>query len=266
MNPRTRALPISFLILAVLSVVVGCGDGENARMLSSDAEAVAADRAWLTWDLIKGEAGFENPSERDVHFDLSVVSVGSQGSIITWQSTDEARVSTDGSVTMSPVGSGPAAVTFTATITMGVESDTKQFSLTVREAPVLTDEQAMADAVLALVNVERANAGLAPLTQNVLLVNAARRHSQDMANHGFMNHTGSDQSRFSERITDAGYSWTSCQENIAWNYPSAAIVMAAWMGSAGHRANILNPNSQHMGISCFRSVHGYYWTQAFGRP
>jgi len=253
--------------LYILLIIVGCGDSEvvDDSPKLTDAEAVAQTKAGLTWDDIKGRTGFENPAENDVHFNLKLPTKGVDGAVITWSTTDGARIATDGTVVMNPNGSGTAAVTIEATISRGSESDTKQFNLTVREAPVLTDEQVMANDVLALVNTERANAGAGALTMDNLLVNAARRHSQDMASHGFANHEGSDASTFDERITDAGYTWTSCAENIAWNYTSAAAVVAAWMGSQGHKDNILNPAFQHMGISCFYSVHGYYWTQNFGK-
>lgn len=232
----------------------------------TDAEAVATAYDDLTWDIIKGRPGFQNSAESDVHFDLTLPVAASNGVSVSWTSTDTARVDTDGTVVMNPNGSGTAAVTIEATLTKGIESDTKQFLLTVREEPLLTDYQAVADQVLALVNTERTGAALTPLTMNVLLTNAAVRHSTDMALHGFLNHEGSDGSVFSLRITEAGYVWTGCAENIAVNYTNASDVMAAWMASQGHRDNIMNPEIQEMGISCIQSSNGWYWTQTFGKP
>jgi uncharacterized protein YkwD len=45
-------------------------------------------------------------------------------------------------------------------------------------------------------------------------------------------------------------------------YRTAADVVAGWMGSAGHRANILNCDSHAVGIGY--DPRGYYWTQLFG--
>ena len=269
MSRRCFALLTCALAFTVLFFLGGCGGGGGGAggitSPSTDAQAVIADKIALTWSEIAGWPDFLNPSEADVHFNLSIPAAGANGTTITWQTTNGTRVAANGTVSMNPNGSGTTAVTLTATITKGAESDTKQFNLTVREAPVLTDEQTLANAVLALVNAERANVGAGALTMDPLLVNAAQRHSQDMASHGFMNHTGSDGSAFNERIADAGYAYTACAENVAWNYTTAAAVVAGWMGSPGHRANILNPNYVHMGISCYRSTHGWYWTQNFGR-
>jgi len=57
-----------------------------------------------------------------------------------------------------------------------------------------------------------------------------------------------------------------CAENIArTGSPSASGVMNAWMGSAGHRANILNPNLTHIGVGVVQGSDGrWYWTQNFG--
>ena len=45
------------------------------------------------------------------------------------------------------------------------------------------------------------------------------------------------------RSISAGYvNWTTGGENIAAGYPTAEEVVAAWMSSPGHRANILNAN------------------------
>ena len=54
-------------------------------------------------------------------------------------------------------------------------------------------------------------------------------------------------------------------ENIAYGYASPDAVMAGWLNSPGHRANIENASFRAIGIGVVRASNGtYYWTQNFG--
>jgi len=111
--------------------------------------------------------------------------------------------------------------------------------------------------------------GVSPLSGQSQLGNAARGHSQDMACNRFFSHTGSDGSAFSTRITRAGYSYSSAAENIAAGYGDPASVVSGWMGSQGHKDNILNPAYTEIGIGYIYvagSPYGVYWTADFARP
>ncbi|MCZ0204655.1 CAP domain-containing protein [Streptomyces sp. UMAF16] len=116
--------------------------------------------------------------------------------------------------------------------------------------------------ILRLVNAERNKAGCRPLTLDPALTKAAQDHSADMAAHQNMSHTGSDGSDPGLRITRAGYTWSSYGENVAYGYTTAEQVMAGWMASPGHRANILNCGFQEIGVGLAQP--GSYWTQDFG--
>ncbi len=117
-------------------------------------------------------------------------------------------------------------------------------------------------AMLAAVNAERAGLGLDPLTWNNLLEEAALGHTVDMWENDFMSHTGSDGSSMVDRINATGYSWSRISENVARGYTSVGDVMSGWMGSDGHRANILDPDVTEMGAA----MVGNFWTQNFGSP
>jgi len=121
---------------------------------------------------------------------------------------------------------------------------------------------AFEEQVLDLVNVERAKKKLAPLAHDERLLEAARRHSTDMSDGNFLDHTGSDGSNAGQRIDDAGYDRYTWGENIAYGYPNPASVVSAWMNSSGHRANILNPNFAHIGVGHVDNGLDF-WTQAF---
>lgn len=132
-------------------------------------------------------------------------------------------------------------------------------------APVQAQD-AVAWEVLNAVNQARAQAGLGPLTMNGALVAAAQRHSSDMAANQFLGHTGSDGSSASQRISEAGYSWATVGENAAQTWSvSAGDVVGLWLGSDGHRANILNPAFIDMGLAYATASNGaVYYTQTFG--
>ncbi|MFI0167612.1 CAP domain-containing protein [Streptomyces sp. NPDC017095] len=127
--------------------------------------------------------------------------------------------------------------------------------------PAATASAAAAD-ILRLVNAERSGAGCRPLTLNSTLSKAAQAHSEDMAAHRNMSHTGSDGSSPGDRITRAGYTWSSYGENVAYGYTTAEQVMAGWMASPGHRANILDCGFTELGVGLAQP--GGYWTQDFG--
>ena len=122
--------------------------------------------------------------------------------------------------------------------------------------------------VIDLVNVERAAQGLHPLSYDHQLAAAARDHSEDMGLQDYFSHTSLDGRTVPDRITAAGYFYNTYGENIAAGQPTPENVIAAWMSSSGHRANILNPNFCDIGVGyayLANSDYGHYWTQDFGR-
>ncbi|GGX05169.1 hypothetical protein GCM10010297_28440 [Streptomyces malachitofuscus] len=116
--------------------------------------------------------------------------------------------------------------------------------------------------VVELVNAERGKAGCSPVKVNATLTEAAQNHSEDMAASGTMSHTGSDGSSPGDRITRAGYSWSTYGENVAYGYSTPEQVMQGWMTSPGHKANILNCAFKEIGVGLAQP--GSYWTQDFG--
>ncbi|MFF7729736.1 sigma-70 family RNA polymerase sigma factor [Streptomyces sp. NPDC008001] len=118
--------------------------------------------------------------------------------------------------------------------------------------------------VTALVNAERAKAGCSPLTENSTLDAAAQGHSDDMAARGFFNHTNPDGKGPGDRITAAGYNWSTYGENIAYGQQTPASVMDSWMHSDGHRKNILNCSFKEIGVGVNKAPGGPRWTQVFG--
>jgi len=124
--------------------------------------------------------------------------------------------------------------------------------------------------VFKLTNIERTNNGLSPLIWHNTLALAAHGHSMDMMLNNFMSHTGSDESNVGQRIERAGITnWKNWAENVAAGYTTPEAVVAGWMNSPGHRANILNTNVTHLGVGYVPRPQGStadyatYWTQKF---
>jgi hypothetical protein len=122
--------------------------------------------------------------------------------------------------------------------------------------------------VIDLTNAERINHGLPPLTPSSSLTTSAQRYSTLMATVGFFGHIGPDGSTLVQRDTAAGYAkWTYLAENIASGQRSPAEVVAAWLNSPDHRANLLSPRVREIGVGYFfqtGSIYGSYWVQEFG--
>jgi uncharacterized protein YkwD len=114
---------------------------------------------------------------------------------------------------------------------------------------------AISDATLCLLNAERTARGLVTLKFDRELQKAALNHGSDMVDHGYFAHEGRNGSRPADRIRAAGYlsnggAWR-IGENLAWGtgeLSSPRSIMAAWMNSDGHRANILLPAYREVGF------------------
>lgn len=130
--------------------------------------------------------------------------------------------------------------------------------------PTEADLEAVRAAALCLVNRERAANGEAPLNLNGDLDNAAQEHSESMASSGYFEHTAPGGGGFLQRLQAAGYLTSprvlyNVGENIAWGSLQDATpgaIVAAWMASPGHRANILNSEFRDVGIGIVARLPG----------
>ncbi|MEM7532428.1 MAG: CAP domain-containing protein [Chloroflexota bacterium] len=135
------------------------------------------------------------------------------------------------------------------------------------------EAQAFIADVLRLTNAERTKARLNPLHANDMLHHAAQGHTMNMALQGFQSHTGLDGSIPAVRISVTGYRASLSAENIAFGWQSAEDVVKGWMGSPGHRKNILMRDVTEIGIGIYYRAddpgaenYRYYWTQVFAKP
>jgi uncharacterized protein YkwD len=137
-----------------------------------------------------------------------------------------------------------------------------------------TNHQEFEAAVIRLTNSERADRGLHALVRNEQLSRAALAQALDMAENCFISHTGSDGSNVADRVARAGYrNWVAVGENLAMGQHTAEEAVSGWMGSPGHRANLLSEKFNEIGVAYIEgdmmspngvSWRGGYWVQNFG--
>lgn len=116
--------------------------------------------------------------------------------------------------------------------------------------------------IVELVNEERTKAGLDPVALRQDVTQAAYVRAREIEKS--FSHTRPNGSNFSTALKEAGVSYRTAGENIAWGQRTPEEVMQGWMNSAGHRANILNPNYTSIGVGYHQSAAGVnYWSQLF---
>jgi uncharacterized protein YkwD len=126
-----------------------------------------------------------------------------------------------------------------------------------------------AQQVLDLTNQHRAQLGLVALSLDTTLTDSAVWKARHMAQYGYFGHDDpappAARSAYT-RTLQCGYSTTAgWGENIAHGQSSPSAVMAAWLGSAGHRVNIEDPSFRALGVGVALGADGgLYWVQDFG--
>jgi len=139
------------------------------------------------------------------------------------------------------------------------------------ELPVTAIESAvqapLAQSIVDAVNGARASQGLEGLSGAGDLDELAQAYSDRMAAEGFFSHEDPDGNRLKDRIAAAGIDYQAVGENLAKNRghdDPADVAVTSWLGSTGHRANILNPEYLETGVGIAQSADGtYYFTQLF---
>ena len=107
-----------------------------------------------------------------------------------------------------------------------------------------------------------------PLGVSRKLNQAAADHARDMMKKKYFEHRGSDGSQPKDRVLRAGYKSRLTGENIALGPESAEEVVAGWLESPGHCANIMDPRFQEIGVGLAtgKKRGQIYWVQNFGAP
>ena len=132
----------------------------------------------------------------------------------------------------------------------------------------VADEFALIDDVLDGINAARILRGLAPLRLDPLLSAVADEFACEMIREGFLAHANPRRGLTpGERLTSAGYIYYAMGENVAAGQSSAEEVVADWLASDAHRANLLSEDWRETGIAVRRGgEYGWYWVQEFADP
>lgn len=106
-----------------------------------------------------------------------------------------------------------------------------------------------------------------PLTWNARLRAAAQAHSEDMTHMGRLSHEGSEGGVLADRLAAVGYEASAWAENVASGQQNATTVVAAWLDSPGHCANIMSADYTEFGVGIDRDKSGTrYWTLDLAVP
>ncbi|WP_205601504.1 CAP domain-containing protein, partial [Cellulomonas iranensis] len=115
---------------------------------------------------------------------------------------------------------------------------------------------AMAADVVTLTNERRAEAGLAPLGVSACATEQAVARAGVLVAEGRFEHDPLGP------VLDACRAGT-VGENLSLGYPSAQAAVAGWMGSPGHRENILRASYAQVGVGCVPGGRGWLCAQVF---
>jgi uncharacterized protein YkwD len=116
--------------------------------------------------------------------------------------------------------------------------------------------------LLAAANEARANQGLPPVRLDPVLSEASAQHAREMANHADISHQFDGEPELATRGANAGAHFSLISENVG-EAPSSVIIHDLWMHSPGHRANLLDPNVDSIGIAIVTRDNQLYAVEDF---
>ena len=120
------------------------------------------------------------------------------------------------------------------------------------------DAEGVRAELLRMLNETRAGVGLPPLTVDPRLDAVALAHTRDMIEHDFVGHASPTTGSAADRVRGAGLAGGLVLENIGRGY-SASEIHRGLLDSPGHRANLVNPDANTIGIGVMVEDEG-------GRP
>ena len=124
-------------------------------------------------------------------------------------------------------------------------------------------------AVIDVTNAARRGQGLPPLREDMRRDRAAQIQAEQLAATGRLEHELKKVTFPTpvDRLKEAGDAWAAYGENIAEGQRTAQDVVASWMKSPPHRANILDTGFTEIGVGWAVDAAGRnHFAQVFGRP
>jgi uncharacterized protein YkwD len=129
-------------------------------------------------------------------------------------------------------------------------------------APRTCNSASAADETLSLINQERVQSGLPSLKFEPRLSQAARAHAEEMMRNRQLSHQFAGEAPLAERLAKVSVPLDSSSENVTMHLTTAGA-HTAFMGSAPHRANILNPKFDAVGIAVLCDADWLYVVEDF---
>jgi uncharacterized protein YkwD len=130
------------------------------------------------------------------------------------------------------------------------------------KAPSIDSPSVAEQYLLSAANQERTSRGLHKLNRDPILTKAAAFHALQMAEHGDISHEFPGEPDLSVRGANAGVHFSLISENVA-EAPDSVVIHDMWMHSDGHRANLLDPNVNVVGISVIARNEQLYAVEDF---
>lgn len=127
--------------------------------------------------------------------------------------------------------------------------------------------------LLMKVNAVRLAQGLTPVSIDANLTRVAQRHAEEIAARGELSHTSIDGAHVGERLERVGYPYLLAMENLASGTLDAEDTLERWLGSPGHRLNLLSSAVRQAGVGYIevpvpdmRVAYRSYWVLVLAYP
>ena len=122
--------------------------------------------------------------------------------------------------------------------------------------------------IVALTNEERSAENIPALASSSRLFQVAQMRADDMASREYFAHETPEGIPFWQHVSQSGYQYSHVGENLAVHFYTPEQLVNAWMRSPSHKANILNPDFEEIGLGIAEGIRrghkGYYVVQIFG--
>lgn len=223
----------------------------------STADSTTAPTTGTTTESTTPSTGSSTPSNSSSQ---TTPSSGTTGSTTT-PSTGSSTPSNGSSQTTPSTGTTTGSTTTPST---GSNTSSSDAELKAESDSNASKYMSYYQEVLRLVNEIRAEVGVAPLTLDTTLCQAASMRALEMDYANKLSHTRPDGSDCFTALDFYGVSYSAAGENIAMGYSSPTKVVEGWKNSPTHYENMINSNFTKLGVG-YSNMNAHYWAQLFTR-
>ncbi|WP_075619022.1 CAP-associated domain-containing protein [Paenisporosarcina indica] len=118
-----------------------------------------------------------------------------------------------------------------------------------------------------LTNAARVHHNIPPVRWESTIRGTAYKHSLDMAEQNYFNHTNLEGQSPFDRMSSDGIDYSVAGENLAYGQSSSIFAHEGLMNSIGHRKNLLKSDFTFLGVGvAFNDENQPYYTENFYKP